>query len=81
MDRLTLPPLLLFPCLEQPSIFWTDVSQFKMAALSTQVQNYLNRLKSTLQLLDQHAVTHQQTSGIVTFTGPFRRCCYDGNST
>ena len=74
--KLTSSPILAFPRLKEPFIFYTDASHFAMCAVLAQVQDgkeraicYASRSLSKSQT--NYSATHRELLGLVTFTRHF----------
>ena len=75
--KITSMPMLAFPCLKEPFIFYTDASQFAMGAVLAQVQDgkeraicYASRSLSKSQL--KYSATRRELLAFVTITRHFR---------
>ena len=77
--KLTSNPILVFPCLKEPFILYTDASQFAMGAVLAQVQDgkeraicYASRSLSKSQT--KFFATRRELLALITFTRYFRHC-------
>ena len=75
--KLTSTPILAFPCLKEPFIFYTDASQFAMGAVLAQVQDGKERAicyasKSLSKSQTKYSATRRKLLSLVTFTRHFR---------
>ena len=75
--KLTLTPILVFPCLKDPFILCTDASQFAMGAVLAQVHDgkewaICYASKSLSKATTKYSATHRELLVLVTFTRLFR---------
>ena len=75
--KLTSTPILAFPCLKEPFVLYTDVSQFAMGAVLAQVQDGKERAicyasKSLSKSQTKYSATRRELLALVTFTRHFR---------
>ena len=75
--KLTSTPILVFPCLKEPLIFYTDASQFAMGAVLAQVQDGKERAfcyacRSLSKSQTMYSATRCELLTLVTFKRHFR---------
>ena len=75
--KLTSTPILAFPCLKEPFIFYTDASQLARGAVLPQVQNGKERAicyasRSLLKSQTKYSATRRELLALATFTRHFR---------
>ena len=75
--RLTSTPILVFPCLQELFIIYTDASQFAMGAVLAKVQDGMEKAicyasKAVLKSQTKYSATRRELIAIVIFTRHFR---------
>ena len=75
--KLASTPILLFPCLKEPFVLYTDASHFAMGAVLAQVQDgrelaICHASKSTSKSQTKYSATRRELLALVTLTRHFR---------